>query len=189
MGGHRTHHFFLISRRSTLPMYLWPTRRPLFRKYSAPSAESSQIPSDANFPNTLSFLSHATSSIRKPCPPRSFSSMIFSIVCAFAFSKSKSSIGVRCTTTPNCGFTSFVLFPSSFNHSVLLRAASADAQLLNRMTYPVLVVPILATLASCVDGAFNSAVRMWELAESVGRYWPKLFPSLLSLSLRLTNDL
>jgi hypothetical protein len=31
----------------------------------------------------------------------------------------ESSVGVRCTMTPNRSFTSFVLFPSSFNHQDL----------------------------------------------------------------------
>ena len=147
------------------------------------------MPSDANFPRVLSFfLSHATSSMRKPCLIRSFSSVIFSIACLFAFSKSKSSVGVRCTTMPNRGFTSLVLFPSSLSHSVLSRATLADSGFLNRITYPVFVVPIPATCASCVDGALNNAVRIWVLAESVGRYRPKVFPSLLSLSLGSTND-
>ncbi|CAG7949849.1 unnamed protein product [Penicillium salamii] len=116
-------------------MYLWPTKRPLLRMRSAPSAESNQMPSDANFPNILSFfLSQATSSIWKPCPVRPFSSMIFSMAWVFALSKLKCSVGVRCTTMPNRGFTIFVLFPSSFNHSVLLRASSADSVSLNRIT-------------------------------------------------------
>lgn len=95
---------------------------------SAPSAESNQIPNDANFPSTLSLcFNQANSSMRKPRSAKLFSSMIFSIAWALAVSKSNSSVGVRCTTTPNRGFTSFVLFPSSFSHSVLLRAASVDS--------------------------------------------------------------
>jgi hypothetical protein len=71
--------------------------------------------------------------------------MIFSIAYELAFSRSKSLVRVRCTTTPNRALTSFVLFPSSFSHSMLLRAASADSVSLNRMTYPVLVVLTPAT--------------------------------------------
>lgn len=65
---------FFISQRSTLLMCLWPTRKPLLRRYSAPSAELSHIPSDTNLPNALSLLlSHVTSSIWKPYSASSFS--------------------------------------------------------------------------------------------------------------------
>ena len=158
---HRKHLFLFSSQRSTLPMNPLLTRKPLSSKRSAPSAVSNQMPREANFPSALSFfLSQATSSIRSPGSFRSFSFMIFSIACAFAFSRSKSSVGVRCTTTSNLALTSFVLFPSSCSHSMLLRAASADAVSLNRMTYPVLVVPTPATWASCVDAVFDNAVRI-----------------------------
>lgn len=51
----------------------------------------SHISSGANFPSTLSFLlSHATSSIWKPCPTSSFSAMIFSVAWVFSLSQSSS---------------------------------------------------------------------------------------------------
>lgn len=157
-------------------MNLWPTIKPFSSIKSVPSAVSNQMPRDANFPSALSFfLSHAISSIWNPRPVSSFSSMIFSIACAFTFSRLKLSIGVRCTTTPNRSLTSFVLFPNSFSHSLLLRAASADSRSLNRITYQVFVVPTPATWVSYVDGVLNSAVRIWVFAVSVRRYRPKLF--------------
>lgn len=73
------------------------------------------------------------------------------------------------TTTPDHGFTSFVLFPISFDIAVLLRASSADSGSLNQIIQSVLVVPMLATWASCVEGAFRSAVWIWALSKSVGR--------------------
>lgn len=146
------------------------------------------MPSDANLSSALSFFfNHATSSRRKPRSANSSSAMTFSMACAFALSRSKSSFGVRCTTIPNHGLTSLALFPSSFSHSMLLQASSADSVSLNPMTYSVLVVPTPATWASCVDGAPDSAVRMWVFAVSVGRYQLKVFSS-LSLSLGSTNE-
>lgn len=141
---------------------------------------SNLIPRDAC--QRLVFLfSHAISSIRTPRSIKSLSFMTFSTACVFVFSRSKSSVEVRCTTTLNRASTSSVLLPSSFGHSVLLRAASADSVSLNRITYPVLVVLTAATWASCVVGAFDSAVRIWMFAVSVGRYRPKVFGPLVCL--------
>jgi hypothetical protein len=52
--------------------------------------------------------------------------MNFSAAWVGPVSRSNSFVGVRCTTTPNRGLTSFVLLPSLCSHSVLLRANSAD---------------------------------------------------------------
>jgi hypothetical protein len=70
------------------------------------------------------------------------------------------SVGVRWTTAPNRGLTYFVPLPSSSSHSVLTRAVSADRGSLNRITYLVLVVLILATCTSLVALAFARALRM-----------------------------
>ena len=55
---------------------------------------------------------------------------------------------MRCTATPNRGIANLVSLPNSFNHSLLLRITSADVASLNRIAYPVFVVPMPATLAS-----------------------------------------
>lgn len=52
--------------------------------------------------------------------------------------------------------------------------------------YPILVVPIPANLTCCVDGALNSAVRMWVFG--IGGEVSAVFPPLLSLSVESTND-
>ena len=94
---------------------------------SAASGVFNQIPIDADLPRGLSFFfSHAMSSISTPFSVRSFSSKIFWIPRVFPLSRSKSSVGTRCTTIPNRGFTSLVSLPSSSSHVVLLRAVSAD---------------------------------------------------------------
>ena len=122
----RWHRFSSTLQGSTLPMYLWPTRRPLSMIDSAASGVFNQIPIDADLPRGLSFFfSHAMSSISNPFSMRSFSSKIFRIPCVFPLSRSKSSVGTRCTTIPNRGFTSLVSLPSSSSHVVLLRAVSA----------------------------------------------------------------
>ncbi|KAG5299663.1 hypothetical protein I7I50_06872 [Histoplasma capsulatum G186AR] len=58
-------------------------------------------------------LSHVISSIRHPLADRSLSSIILEIPCCFSSSGLNSSVGVRCTTIPNLGFTSLVSLPSS----------------------------------------------------------------------------
>ena len=146
-------------------MYLCPTTRPLLMIHSAASGESSQMPRDADVPRGLSFLfSHAISSIWYPLPASSFSSVIFSIPCFLLLSRSKSSVGVRWTTIPKRGFTSFMSLPSSPSHSMLVQATSADWGSLNLITYPVLVVPTPATCASLVVSAFRRADLIHMLA-------------------------
>ena len=68
------------------------------------------------------------------------------------------------------GLTGFVLLPSLFNHSVLMQAASVDSMFLNKISYPVFVVPIPATCLSWVVDMFNNVILIWLLAVIVVRY-------------------
>jgi hypothetical protein len=86
--------------------------------------------------------------------------VIFLIAAILSLLRSNPYVGIWCTATPKRGFTSLVSLPSSFNYSVLLRAVSANSESLNRITYPVFVVPIPATYISWVDRVFSSAVLM-----------------------------
>lgn len=123
------------------------------------------MPSVANAPKALSrSYSQAMSSIRKPRSLGSFSSVISLMAPTLSLPTSSPWVGGWCTATPNRGVTSLVSLPSSFNHSLLLRANSTDAGSLNRITYPFSVVPIPVTCAFWVDAAFSSAVLMCVFA-------------------------
>jgi hypothetical protein len=101
--------------------------------------------------------------------------IIGAMLARLPISRSNPCVGTWCAATTNRGLTSLVSLPNSRCPSVLLRALSADKESLNRITYPVLVVPIPATCTSWLDGAHDNAVPMWVFAAGVGKYRPNTF--------------